>query len=81
MDHVHAPHAGGMYEICFDENYDHVLTTARTPQEAMAALDRIADETAAQLRANGEGHQEFLLSLAVWDTESGEIVARSGVRG
>jgi hypothetical protein len=58
-----------------------VLGVARTPDDAMVELDRIADETAAQLRANGEGHQQFLLSLAVWDTELGVVVARSGIRG
>ncbi|HEX3613778.1 MAG TPA: hypothetical protein VHU88_18970 [Sporichthyaceae bacterium] len=47
----------------------------------MVELDRIADDTTAQLAANGESHREFLLSLVVWDTELGEIVARSGVRG
>ena len=70
-----------MYEICLDEQTDWVLAVAHTPEAAMAELDRIADETAAQLRANGEGHEEFLLSLIVWDTELGEVVARSGLRG
>jgi hypothetical protein len=70
-----------MYEICFDDQADHVLAVVPTPQEALAELDRIADETAAQLAANGEGHEQFLLSLVVWDVERGEVVARSGIRG
>lgn len=70
-----------MFEICLDDNYDLVLAVAPDPAAALAEIARIADQTAAQLRANGEGHREFRLTLAVWDTELGEIVARSGIRG
>lgn len=70
-----------MFEICMDDDYDQVLAVAHSPAAALAEIARIADQTAAQLRANGEGHDNFVLSLAVWDTELGIIVARSGIRG
>jgi hypothetical protein len=70
-----------MFEICLDDEPDRVLAVAFTPQDALAELDRIADDTARQLLANGEGREAFLLSLAVWDTELGQVVARSGIRG
>jgi hypothetical protein len=70
-----------MYEICIDEQGDHVLAKARPPEDALAELDRIGDETAAQLRSNGEGHEQFVLRLLVYDMETGEVVAQSGVRG
>lgn len=70
-----------MFEICLEDDYDRVLSIAMSPAAALAEIARIADHTAAQLRANGEGHENFLLVLAVWDTELGTIVARSGIRG
>ncbi|MGQ0842791.1 MAG: hypothetical protein ACT4QF_01530 [Sporichthyaceae bacterium] len=70
-----------MYEIRIDEADGRVIARAQTPDGALRQLDRIADETAAQLQANGEGGNEFLLELLVWDTERAAIVAKAGIRG
>lgn len=70
-----------MFEIRHADAYGHLLAVAPDPIGALAEMVRIAGRTAAQLRANGEGHEDFLLTLAVWDTELGVIVARSGIRG
>jgi hypothetical protein len=69
-----------MYEIRFEDHHDHVIAVAITPHDALLAIDRIADETVDQLRANGEGHGQFVLGLVVWDAERSEVVLRSGIR-
>jgi len=69
-----------MYEIRFDDQTDHVLAVTPTPQDALAGIDRITAATAAQLGANGEGHEQLMLVLIVWDTELSEVVARCGIR-
>ena len=64
-----------MYEIWLGRESDELITTCATPAEALAALDRIADETTRQLAANGEGSDEFALHLLVREAETGEVAA------
>lgn len=76
-----------MFEIYIedeDDEYlarDHVLAVHHDPDMVLDEIEHICRETAEQLTANGEGHSEFLLRLAVWDTDRREIVLRSGVLG
>jgi hypothetical protein len=69
-----------MYEIRFDDQTDHVLAVASTLHDALVEIDRVAETTAAQLGANGEGHKNFMLALVVWDAERAEVVARCGIQ-
>lgn len=41
--------------------------------------DDIADETEDQLLANGEGHRNFWIELAIRDTTTGHDVAYTGI--
>lgn len=64
-----------MYEIWLGYESDEMVATCSTSEEALEALDRIADETAAQLTANGEGSTEFALHLLVREATTGEVAA------
>jgi hypothetical protein len=64
-----------MYEIWLGYDSDELLTTCATPVEALAELDRIADDTAGQLAANGEGADAFALYLLVRESETGDVAA------
>jgi len=68
-----------MFEIYLDDETGHVLAAHNTVAAAAADVDRIGDLTMAQLAANGEGQEQFLLRLTVRDTETGEVVIRSGI--
>ena len=68
-----------MYEIYLDDSSKHVLARADTFHAAELEVDRIADETMAQLAANSEGQEHFFLSLAVRDAATKEVAMRSGV--
>lgn len=70
-----------MFEICMDDDHGHVLAVHGTAVDALDALDRIADDTAAQLVSNGEGHFVFRLHLLVRDVAVGEVVVRSEIAG
>jgi hypothetical protein len=64
-----------MYEIWLGYEGDALIATCPTPRDVLAALDRIADETAEQLEANGEGAQAFALHLVVREASTGEVAA------
>jgi hypothetical protein len=64
-----------MYEIWLGSEGDELLATCDSPAAALAALDRIADETARQLAANGEGAEAFALYLVVRDAGTGDVAA------
>ncbi|MGQ0631975.1 MAG: hypothetical protein ACT4P1_13130 [Sporichthyaceae bacterium] len=73
-----------MLEICMDDDDDDggaVLAVHDTAAAALNDLDRIAELTAAQLAANGEGDRGFELGLLVRDAGSGAIVVRSCIGG
>lgn len=74
-----------MFEIYIDDDgsmsLDHVLAVHHDLDAVLDEIEYIGEETAQQLTANGEGCSDFLLRLAVWDTERCEIVLRSDVPG
>lgn len=71
--------AVSMYEIRIDEPEGPVLAVHDDAAAALVGMNRIGDETMSQLAANGEGHKEFWLRLAVRDTSTGEDVAWAGI--
>lgn len=69
-----------MYLICYDDDERYVpIAVHETAAAALRDIDRIADETSAQLAANGEGRDDFALHLRIYDQDTGEIVARGAI--
>jgi hypothetical protein len=75
-------HPAGMFNIYFDDedDFDSTRTPLASHADHLAAiddLDRIAEQTRAQLKANDEGHSGYLLCLCIHDTRLGRLVGLS----
>jgi hypothetical protein len=64
-----------MYEIWLGYEGDALIATCHKSAELLATLDGIADETAVQLAANGEGAEAFALHLVVREAATGDVAA------
>lgn len=69
-----------MFEICMDDSHSHVLAVHGTAAAALNDLDRIAEATAIQIAANGEGGVDFALRLVVRERPSGLVVVNTPYR-
>jgi hypothetical protein len=64
-----------MYETHTDDPIDQLMGLYETAVAAVGDFDRLVDVVLAQLAANGEGHGDFRIALAVREVATGADVA------